>query len=176
VEPALWDSLQTAMSFSPTTVLSPWGRGWIAQRLAPCTLPYRSVTEKSTLLVLSSLASSARQTGHGRGNFLVGISKTLLRESGFTPDIVGRLTCNTEEGTESDDGVYLGDGLPPRSGSLSFVKRRAPLALSLSVGYQDFGKQGNTTPGNTFNRSRRLSAQHRGYGYALRSSRADTTG
>jgi hypothetical protein len=113
-------------------------------------IPYRSVTEDTTLSVLDGSIGDASRTGRGTGDFVIGVSKTLLRESGAAPDVVGRLTWNTGEGTESDDGVILGGGFSSLTGSLSFVKRLDPLALFLSLEYQDSGSSGDFEPGNAF--------------------------
>ena len=113
-------------------------------------LPYRSVTEETIVSNASGPISDTRQTGRGRGDLSIGISKTLLRESGFLPDIIGRVTWNDGQGTQTDDGVFLGGGFSSLSASMSFVKRRDPLAMFMSVGYQDFDKQGTTRPGDAF--------------------------
>lgn len=113
-------------------------------------MPYQSVTEESTLAVLSSPVSRIKETGRGSGDFLVGLSKTLLRENGYAPDIVARVTWNTGQGTESDNDVFLGGGFSSLSGSLSFVKRLDPLAFFLALDYQDTHGQGDITPGDAF--------------------------
>jgi hypothetical protein len=113
-------------------------------------MPYQSVTEESTLAILSSPVSRIKETGRGSGDLLVGLSKTFLRESGYAPDIVGRVTWNTGQGTESDNDVFLGGGFSSLSGSLSFVKRLDPLALFLALDYQDTHSQGGIAPGDAF--------------------------
>ena len=113
-------------------------------------VPYQSVTEESTLAISSSPASRIKETGRGSGDFLIGVSKTLRRENGRTPDIVGRVTWNTGQGTESDNDVFLGGGFSSLSASLSFVKRLDPLALFLALDYQDTQSQGDVTPGDAF--------------------------
>lgn len=113
-------------------------------------MPYQSVTDESTLAILSSPISRSKETGRGSGDLFIGLSKTLLRENGYAPDIVGRLTWNTGSGTESDGDVFLGGGFSSLSGSLSFVKRLDPLALFLALDYQDNRGQGDITPGDAF--------------------------
>lgn len=113
-------------------------------------MPYQSVTEESTLAVSSSPVSRIKETGRGSGDFLIGLSKTLVRENGYAPDIVGRVTWNTGQGDESDNDVFLGGGFSSLSASLSFVKRLDPLALFLALDYQDTHSQGGITPGDAF--------------------------
>jgi hypothetical protein len=113
-------------------------------------IPYQSVKEETALSVVDGSIGDGSRTGRGTGDFVIGISKTLLRENGSAPDVVGRLTWNTGEGTESDDGVILGSGFSSLTGSLSFVKRLDPLALFLALDYQDSGSSGGIAPGNAF--------------------------
>ncbi|MEJ2129987.1 MAG: hypothetical protein P8X81_14250, partial [Woeseiaceae bacterium] len=99
-------------------------------------IPYLSVTEDSALSVLSGSTDAISQTGRGTGDFVVGVSKTLWRESAHTPDVVGRIVWNAGNGSEDDDGVVLGGGFSSLTGSLSFMKRLDPLALILSLDYE----------------------------------------
>jgi hypothetical protein len=113
-------------------------------------IPYQRVTEEAALSVLDGAIGDVSRTGRGTGDFVIGISKTLLRENGSAPDVVGRLTWNTGEGTETDNDVVLGGGFSSVTGSLSFVKRLDPLALFLALDYQDSGSNGGIAPGNAF--------------------------
>jgi hypothetical protein len=113
-------------------------------------IPYQRVTEEAALSVLDGAIGDVSRTGSGAGDFVIGISKTLLRENGSAPDVVGRLTWNTGEGTETDNDVVLGGGFSSITGSLSFVKRLDPLALFLALDYQDSGSNRGIAPGNAF--------------------------
>lgn len=113
-------------------------------------IPYVSVTEEAALSVLGGPVGDTSRNGRGAGDFVIGFSKTLLRENGSTPDVVGRLTWNTGEGTETADGVVLGGGFSSLTGSLSFVKRLDPLAVFLSLEYQDSGSSEGVAPGDAF--------------------------
>ena len=113
-------------------------------------IPYQRVTEETSLSVLGGAIGDGSRTGSGTGDFVIGISKTLLRENGSAPDVVGRLTWNTGGGTETDNDVVLGGGFSSITGSLSFVKRLDPLALFLALDYQDSGSSRGIAPGNAF--------------------------
>ena len=114
-------------------------------------IPYQSVTEETVVSNLSGPVFNSKQTGRGTGDLLVGVSKTLLREGRFAPDVIGRVTWSNGQGSETDNGVLLGGGFQSLSGSLSLVKRKDPMALFLSLGYQAFDKQGGTRPGDAIN-------------------------
>ena len=114
-------------------------------------IPYQSVTEESLVSTVAGPVFNSKQTGRGTGDLLVGISKTLLREGRYSPDVIGRFTWSNGQGTATDNGVLLGGGFQSLSGALSLVKRKDPLALFLSLGYQAFDEQGDTRPGNAFN-------------------------
>jgi len=113
-------------------------------------LPYRSVSETTRLSIGGIPSGETDQTGSGTGDITVGFSKTLLRESGFRPDIIGRIAWGSGQGDETDDGVFLGGGFESIGGSLSFVKRQDPLALLFSVGYRGIRESDEIAPGDEF--------------------------
>ncbi|NNC65498.1 MAG: hypothetical protein HKN84_11990 [Gammaproteobacteria bacterium] len=114
-------------------------------------IPYLSVTEVGELSAPGVPTSRSERTGRGAGDFRIGLAKTLIRENGRWPDLVGRLSWHSGEGDESDNGVLLGGGFEAWSGSLSFVKRRDPLALFLSLGYTASRERDGVEPGNQMN-------------------------
>jgi hypothetical protein len=95
-------------------------------------VPFLSMTEVAELSLPGAPVIRSEETGRGAGDFRVGLAKTLMRENGRWPDIVGRLSWRSGEGNEADDGIVLGSGFEAWSGSLSFVKRREPLAMFLT--------------------------------------------
>lgn len=111
-------------------------------------IPFRSVTEESSLTTLGGTAGDFSRTGRAAGDLVVGISKTLLREHGLAPDVVGRLSWNTGTGSETDNDVFLGGGFSSLTGALSAVKRLDPLAIFFSLEYEDSNGSGGFEPGN----------------------------
>ncbi len=79
--------------------------------------------------------SDTEGNGSGAGDPWSGISKVLLREDGWWPDVIGRVVWDNGLGERTDDGVALGGGFQSLSGSLSFVKRQDPGVFVGSVGY-----------------------------------------
>lgn len=92
-------------------------------------------------------------TGFGLGNVRVGVAKTLLRENGFLPDVIGRVTYSTASGTTSDNGVNLSSNSPEIGGSLTLLKRQDPLAFSLSAGYRHAFENDDVKPGSSIDLS-----------------------
>ena len=96
-------------------------------------LPFNRVTSRFDT---PSGSISTKDTGSGIGDFRIGISKTLLRESQAGADLVGRLTWSTATGDSEDNGVALTSDTEEVRASLSAVKRLDPVALSGRIGYE----------------------------------------
>lgn len=80
---------------------------------------------------------------------LPGLAKTLLRERGWRPDVVGRITWDTGSGHRTDNGVAL-SGIESVGGSLTFIKRYDPMVFFGSMNYQAFVEDDNVEPGDRF--------------------------
>lgn len=113
-------------------------------------LPYLSINEEIRVDVAGITLAEQDQTASGTGDLRLGVAKTLLRESGWRPDIVGRLTYGFGNGDQLADGVLLGGGFEYLNASLSFVKRRDPLALFFSLDYTDTWEENGMDPGDAY--------------------------
>lgn len=99
-------------------------------------LPY-SFVHQSQLTDLGSLGRfTGSATASGLGDLSVGVAKTLTRERGWRPDLIGRLTYNVGNGDQRDNGVALPAGNPAAQVQLVAVKRQDPLAFIGSLSYQ----------------------------------------
>lgn len=111
-------------------------------------LPY-SFVHQSLLTDLGSYGRSiGSANGSGLGDLSVGVAKTLTRERGWRPDLIGRLTYIVGNGNKSDNGVGLPGGNPAAQVQLVALKRQDPLAFVGSLSYQkafekDHIKQGD---------------------------------
>jgi hypothetical protein len=85
--------------------------------------------------------------GAGLGDVRVGLAKTLLREEGWRPDLVGRLEWDSKTG-ETEGGVSLGSGFHEVSGSLTAVKRQDPLVFVGNLSYTTTLEDDGIDPGN----------------------------
>ena len=99
-------------------------------------LPYTSVHERR----LTDLGSAGRFTGSANasslGDLSVGIAKTLTRERGWHPDLIGRFTYIVGNGDRVNNGVALPAGNPAAQVQLVALKRQDPLAFVGSLSYQ----------------------------------------
>ncbi len=94
--------------------------------------------------------TSESNSGIGFGDVTVGLAKTLLREDGWIPDAVLRVTYDTATGQQIQNGVIMPGtpGLHDIRASLSLTKRQDPLAFVAGFSYGhtfagdfDFGGQ-----------------------------------
>jgi hypothetical protein len=113
-------------------------------------LPYRWVDDEiKTSIQGAPFGQTVNRSGSGVGSLRVGVAKTFVRERGWRPDLVGRITWNTGSGDRADDGVFLG-GFESIVGSLSVIKRYDPMVILGSVSYQTFFEEDDVKPGDQF--------------------------
>jgi hypothetical protein len=113
-------------------------------------LPYQWADEEITTRIQGvSFGQSSSRSGSGIGSLKVGLAKTFVRERGWRPDVVGRITWDTGSGDRIDNGVFLG-GFESIGGSLTFIKRHDPLVFFGSASYRTFLKEDDIEPGNQF--------------------------
>jgi hypothetical protein len=86
--------------------------------------------------------------GHGLGDLAVGLSKTLPRQEGWRPDLVGRLSWDTRAGEARDDGVPLGGGFDELGLAVSALGRQDPLAFFGAVSYETTLERDRVDPGD----------------------------
>ncbi len=118
------------------------------------TLPYRFIDQSN---IMPSLAGDIKANGSGLGDVQVGLAKTLLKEEQWWPDLIARVSWNTDSGDATDGDVGLGGGLHRVTGSLTALKRQDPLAFSFNARYtkaftkKDYfpGGNGSYNPGDT---------------------------
>jgi hypothetical protein len=91
----------------------------------------------------------ASDTTSGLGDIRVGFAKTLARESGALPDIVGRIVWDTATGKETES-LSLTTGYHEILGSLSAVRRLDPLVLTGGVFYETSLERDDVDPGDVF--------------------------
>lgn len=90
---------------------------------------------------------SSSQSGADLGDVRVGFSKTLFREMLWRPDLVGRITWDTNTGPKSDNGVALGGGFHELRGSLTAIKRQDPIAFVGGLSYEHTFEDDQIRPG-----------------------------
>jgi hypothetical protein len=92
-------------------------------------------------------------TTHMLGDICVGLAKTFLRETIWLPDIIGRITWDTDTSKQIRNNVSA-EGLPASFNDLIFsvtaFKRQDPLAFTSTVSYRTSFKKDNIEPGDVY--------------------------
>ncbi|MBA2484214.1 MAG: hypothetical protein H0V39_07310 [Nitrosomonas sp.] len=90
------------------------------------------------------------RTGAALGDISVGIAKTLLRESNWVPDLVGRFTWDSSSGKITSNNVFMGTGFDEFRFSMTALKRQDPLAFTGSFDYQTALKNNGISLGDQY--------------------------
>ncbi|MGH6946704.1 MAG: hypothetical protein ACREDZ_05200 [Kiloniellales bacterium] len=112
-------------------------------------VPYRIVNQDTAASVNFSPMVGADDTGMGFGDVSVGLAKIFTRESGWRPDVIGRVTWDTNTAQQFDSGVALSGGFHEIRGSLTALKRQDPLAFVGGVFYEAAFESGDIDPGDS---------------------------
>lgn len=109
--------------------------------------PYRWRKVESVTSVGFAPTDSSSRSGAGMEDVRVGLATTLLREGLRRPDLVGRVTWDTDTGERQDNGVSLGGGFHELRGSLTAVKRQDPLVFVGGLSYEHAFENDQVKPG-----------------------------
>jgi hypothetical protein len=117
-------------------------------------LPYSTQVELSVPSThvkrtqVTDLSTTTSNSGSGIGDVRLGMAKTLTRESGWKPDLIGRLAYNFGNGKRQAGDVELGGGFRQVQGELVALKRQDPLAFVASTFYQKTFEKDSIKPGD----------------------------
>lgn len=109
-------------------------------------IPARIVNETQVFRENELLDSSA----YALGDIRIGIAKTLMHEDGWIPDLVGRITWDTDSGEVRDNEIEMGSGFNDLIVSVTALKRQDPLAFTGSFSYQKTFKKFGIEPGDKY--------------------------
>jgi hypothetical protein len=113
-------------------------------------LPYNYAQQQQVL----ELGSFGRQTkdrnGSALGDLSVGLAKTVVRESGWLPDLIARVTYDSNTGQTRSNGVPLNGGTNQVIGEIDLLKRQDPLAFVVSGFYDKMFEDNGFKPGDQF--------------------------
>ena len=109
--------------------------------------PYRVVHQERVVNSLSNI-NVTEDTGSSIGDISIGLAKTLTREDGWKPDLIGRVSWNTSTGSRTDNDVNLGIGFDEITASLTALKRQDPLAFTASLSYTTTLEKDDIEPGD----------------------------
>ncbi len=110
-------------------------------------LPYSYVDQSVVDRGGGSPTDGRYDRGAAIGDLSVGLAKTLLRENGWIPDLVGRVTWDTATGESEDGGVSLPAGFHEVQAQLVAIKRHDPLVFLVAGSYQYAFEKDDFKPG-----------------------------
>ena len=90
------------------------------------------------------------QHGSGIGDVNITLSKTLSREKGNRPDMIGFFSWDTSSGKKSDNGVSISEGFNEFSLGLTLTKSQDPLVFSGTFSAQRSIEKDNIKPGDQY--------------------------
>jgi hypothetical protein len=113
--------------------------------------PYNLVQQQVTDITVAPPQQASNRWGNSFGDMTVGLAKTLVHESGWVPDLLGRVTYEIPTGPENSNQVPL----PSRRNNLAFsltgTKRQDPLVFVATGGYTKAFQTGGLNPGDQIN-------------------------
>ena len=114
-------------------------------------VPYNLVQQQVT----DALAAPARQVsgswGNSFGDLTVGLAKTIVHESGWIPDLLGRITYEIPTGPQNSNRVPLPSGQNKLGFALTGLKRQDPLVFVAGGGYTKAFQSSQINPGDQIN-------------------------
>jgi hypothetical protein len=111
-------------------------------------IPYNLVEQSGVNRALGGAVNESSNTGHGLGDFSVGLAKTVMRERNWWPDVVLRVNWDTGTGERTDNDVVLDGGFQELIGSVSLTKRQDPLVFVGGAFYQAAFEHNDIDPGD----------------------------
>ena len=111
-------------------------------------IPYRYVEQQVVTEVGFGARAETESHGSGFGDLGFGLAKGLLHERNWWPDLIGRVTWDTDSGETSDDGFSLGGGFNELQGSVTMTKRQDPLVFIGSASYGTTFEKDDINPGD----------------------------
>jgi len=113
--------------------------------------PYNLVQQQVTDIAAAPPQQVSNRWGNSFGDVTVGLAKTLVHESGWVPDVLGRVAYEAPTGPQNSNQVPL----PSRRNNLAFsltgTKRQDPLVFVGTAGYTKAFQTSQLNLGDQFN-------------------------
>ncbi len=113
-------------------------------------IPLRYVSQQFIQTNGRNLPVDNSQHGSGIGDVSITLSKTLSREEGNKPDMIGFLSWDTSSGKRSDNGVSISEGFNEFNLGLTLTKSQDPLVFSGSFSAQRSIEKDHIKPGDQY--------------------------
>ena len=111
-------------------------------------VPGRFINQDATLSAPGLFPNNTKDSASTFGDVSVGLAKTLMHETDWLPDVIGRITWDSATGSIEDNNIRTGIGFNDFIGSLTFLKRQDPLAFTGKVAYKTSLKAEGIEPGD----------------------------
>jgi hypothetical protein len=114
-------------------------------------VPYNLVQQQITNGLVTPPQQVSNSWGNSFGDVTVGLAKTFVHESGWIPDVLGRITYEIPTGPLSSNQVPLPSGESKLSPTLTLLKRQDPLVFVATGGYTKAFQSSQINPGDQIN-------------------------
>ena len=114
-------------------------------------LPYNLAQQQVTDIAVAPPQQVSNKWGNSFGDLTVGLSKTFVHESGWIPDLLGRVNYEIPTGPENSNQVPLTSRRSLLAFSLTAVKRQDPLVFVATGGYTKSYQAGQINLGDQVN-------------------------
>jgi hypothetical protein len=114
-------------------------------------VPYNLVQHQITDGSVSPPQQVFYRSANAVGDVTVGLAKTLVHESGWIPDLLGRITYEAPTGPLNVSQVPMTSGQSKLSFAATALKRQDPLVFTATAGYTKAFEANNFNPGDQFN-------------------------
>jgi hypothetical protein len=114
-------------------------------------LPYNLMQQQVTDIAVTPPQQVLNGWGNSFGDLTVGLAKTFVHESGWIPDLIGRITYEIPTGPANSNQVPLSSYRDLLGFSLTALKRQDPLVFVATGGYTKSFQTGQLNLGDQFN-------------------------
>ena len=114
-------------------------------------LPYNLVHQQLTDIFVAPAQQVSSRSGNAVGDLTIGLAKTFLHESGWIPDLLGRITYEAPTGPITSNQVLMPTGQNKLSFAATALKRQDPLVFTATAGYTKAFQSNHINPGDQIN-------------------------
>jgi Putative MetA-pathway of phenol degradation len=114
-------------------------------------VPYNLVQQQITDGLAAPPQLISNRWANSFGDLTIGVAKTFVHESGWIPDVLGRLSYEIPTGPLTSNQVPLPSGQSKLSPSLTLLKRQDPLVFVATGGYTKAFQSSQINPGDQIN-------------------------
>lgn len=114
-------------------------------------LPYNFQEQQIVNVSAAPATQVSNRWGNAIGDFTVGMAKTFVHESGWIPNLLGRVSWEIPTGPTFANETPLTSGQNKLAFSLTALKRQDPLVFVATAGYTKAFQNNHVNPGDQLN-------------------------